>query len=462
MSKRTEHSTQLLRRWLRGETNRREEAELERLAQDDPFLAGALEGYRKVPAGEHTQRLTQLRRRLGGDSRRGSLLLWSRLAAAVALLVVAAGVWWWTQSSPQEVVADLTPAAEVAPSARPRENIAGREESERPASPASAPAVTQDRPATTADTAEPSTGGAGRGDRPGRARVAIAADSEATQEPEETYAEAATEEAPTTATGLALTADTAFADEIAEPATDEVFDGVALAPPSPTPQRATPPPARRQVPSSAPQPDQLRDYQISNSGAPVAYAGQRLIQGTVTDEEGYPLIGANVLEIGTNNGTVTDFDGFFQLAVDSSQQYLLVSYLGYEPRQANIPAEGTLAVVLDEGSDVLDEVVVTGYSQQLEKTDDNDYLPVNARPINGFRELRNYLDMRIPPQTGRGKVRLRFNVYPDGHLDDFEVIRSTNAALNSLAISLLRDGPRWEIISDGQEPVAKAYTVRFR
>jgi outer membrane biosynthesis protein TonB len=182
----------------------------------------------------------------------------------------------------------------------------------------------------------------------------------------------------------------------------------------------------------------------------------------VTDAEGYPLIGANIQAPGTSRGAVSDLDGFFQLAVDSSQQFLQVAYLGYEAQQAAIPAEGMLRIVMEEDGEALEEVVVTGYARQANEEDDATYLPLNARPVNGFQDLRDYLALRVPPGLARGKVRLQFTVYPDGSLGDFSVLRSTNPDLNALAIRLLAEGPAWEVVGDQQEPVTRRFTVRFR
>ena len=56
-----------------------------------------------------------------------------------------------------------------------------------------------------------------------------------------------------------------------------------------------------------------------------------LVTGTVSDESGIPLPGANVIEKGTNNGTITNFDGEFELEVDSTSE-LEISFLGYTPQ----------------------------------------------------------------------------------------------------------------------------------
>lgn len=90
-------------------------------------------------------------------------------------------------------------------------------------------------------------------------------------------------------------------------------------------------------------------------------AAQRTISGTVTDQGGEPLIGASVLVKGATTGTVTDFDGNFNLTVPSGGETLVVSYTGFTSREIDlVSGQSNYAITLDESSEVLGEVVVTG------------------------------------------------------------------------------------------------------
>ena len=60
------------------------------------------------------------------------------------------------------------------------------------------------------------------------------------------------------------------------------------------------------------------------------------VSGVVTDTNGEPIIGANVIEKGTTNGAVTDFDGKFSLSLQNKQSILVVTYIGYNTKE--IPA----------------------------------------------------------------------------------------------------------------------------
>jgi len=84
------------------------------------------------------------------------------------------------------------------------------------------------------------------------------------------------------------------------------------------------------------------------------------ITGTVTDERGEPVIGANVVEKGTTNGVVTDFDGKFSISV-SGDAVILVSYIGYISQEIPVQNQTSLQLILKEDHQTLDEVIVVGY-----------------------------------------------------------------------------------------------------
>ena len=91
---------------------------------------------------------------------------------------------------------------------------------------------------------------------------------------------------------------------------------------------------------------------------------QKTIKGTVVDETGEPIIGANVVEKGTTNGVITDFNGEFTLNVPLNCT-VQVSYIGYNTQEVKITSTTqTLNIKMVEDSETLDEVVVVGYGVQ--------------------------------------------------------------------------------------------------
>jgi outer membrane receptor protein involved in Fe transport len=93
---------------------------------------------------------------------------------------------------------------------------------------------------------------------------------------------------------------------------------------------------------------------------------QTEIFGNVLDKAGVPVIGANVLIIGSTSGATTDFDGNFSFSTDlTGEQKVKISFLGYETQEKTVVLNGspvTLQIVLVEGGNTLDEVVLTATS----------------------------------------------------------------------------------------------------
>lgn len=92
-----------------------------------------------------------------------------------------------------------------------------------------------------------------------------------------------------------------------------------------------------------------------------AYAqGGFAVKGVIVDKTGFPLPGANVMEKGTSNGTITDLDGNFSLNVSKKGVTLTVSFMGYTPKDV-VVKDKTMNITLEENAKLLDEVVVVGY-----------------------------------------------------------------------------------------------------
>ena len=94
----------------------------------------------------------------------------------------------------------------------------------------------------------------------------------------------------------------------------------------------------------------------------VVQAQSLQVSGTIVSKsDGQPVIGATILEQGTTNGTITDFDGNFSLTVKQNAE-ISISYIGFKTQV--VKAQSVLNIVLEEDTEVLEEVVVTGYTTQ--------------------------------------------------------------------------------------------------
>ncbi len=106
-------------------------------------------------------------------------------------------------------------------------------------------------------------------------------------------------------------------------------------------------------------------------------SAQNTVSGTVMTADGDPLIGVNIVEVGTTNGTISDIDGAYTLQVGNNAQ-IEYSYTGYQNQILNVDGRGSINVVLVEG-EYLDEVVVTALGIEKQKR----ALPYSVTELEG-------------------------------------------------------------------------------
>ena len=94
---------------------------------------------------------------------------------------------------------------------------------------------------------------------------------------------------------------------------------------------------------------------------------QQTVSGTITDSQGVPIPGVNVVEKNTTNGVAADFDGNYSIEVSGPESILVFSSVGYARQEITIGQSSTISVVMQEDSESLDEVVVVGYGTQKRK-----------------------------------------------------------------------------------------------
>lgn len=94
---------------------------------------------------------------------------------------------------------------------------------------------------------------------------------------------------------------------------------------------------------------------------------KKQISGTIVDKDNVPIIGANIIEVGTTNGTITNTDGNFMLLIENDA-ILTITYIGYLPQEINTKGETVFNIVLQEDTQSLEELVVIGYGTQKKET----------------------------------------------------------------------------------------------
>ena len=89
--------------------------------------------------------------------------------------------------------------------------------------------------------------------------------------------------------------------------------------------------------------------------------GKYVVKGVVVDTTGTPVIGASVVEEGTTNGVTTDVNGQYVINVEGAKSIVQVSFIGYKTQSYEASSTALAAVVLEEDSEVIDDIVIIGY-----------------------------------------------------------------------------------------------------
>ena len=92
---------------------------------------------------------------------------------------------------------------------------------------------------------------------------------------------------------------------------------------------------------------------------------KRTISGNVNDSDGNPLPGASIIEVGTQNGTSTDFDGNFSIELENENAELQFSFIGFKSQTLTVGSSDVMNLTLLTDASSLDEIVVTGYGTQI-------------------------------------------------------------------------------------------------
>jgi TonB-dependent starch-binding outer membrane protein SusC len=92
------------------------------------------------------------------------------------------------------------------------------------------------------------------------------------------------------------------------------------------------------------------------------------LTGKIVDSEGSPLPGVNILEKGTSNGTVTDFEGNYTLTLSNANATIVVTSIGYEAKEVSVAGQTTIDISLTPSAELKDEVVIIGYGE-MKKSD---------------------------------------------------------------------------------------------
>lgn len=390
---------ELLRRWLRGETSRREEAELEAAAREDAFLAEALAGYRRDPAAAHADALGRLRRRLPAGRQRRRRLPLARLAAAVALLLVVVTALWLARDPAPSAAAlaqqEAAPPATTPPAApelRATDAVeSGEALADTPAPPA--PPLAPRRQETTT---------AQRQDRP----------------PTTPATEPTSEEL--------LAADLPAANSAPAPPAPQAPAAAALA----APNRNM---AARQLARVRPRRD-----------------------GLAVDEQDRPLRGLRLGLTDTISLADSDEDGYFSLP-DPAAELVIRSESGatYTP---TAPPAGTAFWRLTLGdAGISDQLAI----EQPTATTDAPATLAEVAPADGFAGLRRRIRRGQPTGLPAGGVTVRFHLTADGRPTELRIVDAPHPRLGTHVLQQVQSGPPWQLPPTAP-PLVLTYTIFLR
>lgn len=157
------------------------------------------------------------------------------------------------------------------------------------------------------------------------------------------------------------------------------------------------------------------------------------VSGRVSDETGQPLPGVNILEKGTTNGTTTDSNGAYQMAVSDENSTLVFSFIGYTTQEIPIGNRAVIDIKLAPDTQSLTEVVVVGYGSQLKKEITGSVQTVTAKDLKDLpvsqvtQKLQGRLaGVQINQATGKPgqgmNVRIRGQLSVTGGSDPLFVV----------------------------------------
>lgn len=439
MKKPTDRIRALLQRHISGEANASDEKTLGALAEGDPFVQDALEGFEALPDGKHDQRLARLKTRLRQRTRQRALVVLSaplRRIAAVLVVGLMTGALWWFFQLHTPMTSEHSLAVQDAPAPAPE--VAAAEDSAAQPLAEEAPAVPAPSPAELPQNRKPLAA------RPQRAAPQAAAPQNSAQPEIPPPPVATRSSSPDPSEGPSPSA--APAREAASPA-----------PSAPAKSE----PATRSHAAAA--------LSIAESAKPQASNASLIISGKVTTAAGEPLVGASIQLAGTPQGAVTNQEGRYELAVPAhaNPARLVVSYTGYAAQTVLAAPGSQVNIVLSESGLVLNEVSVAG-RQKRKPLAAGGAAWVTPQPRGGFSALEAHIARHkqapkqaeaVPEDAASLSVELLFSVLPNGRLEGFIELNSPGAKWTREAIRLLRTGPRWEN-KTGRRQTAR-YTVVF-
>jgi TonB family protein len=207
---------------------------------------------------------------------------------------------------------------------------------------------------------------------------------------------------------------------------------------------------------------------------------QIVVSGKILNNDNKPLVGTNIIIKGKNRGTTADLDGNFIIKLDSENETLVVSHIGYYSKIVKANVFQKMNIVLENQVDEMLGAVVTAYSQTLKEDvlkefhkkdtiiNNNEIFTVveqNAEYPGGQAEMGKFLakNLRYPIEAQKneqqGKVFLKFVVDKEGEISNIKVIKSAGSGLDEEAVRVVGKMPVWKPAKQNGQAVNSEFTM---
>ncbi|MCH8535059.1 MAG: TonB-dependent receptor [Flavobacteriaceae bacterium] len=157
-------------------------------------------------------------------------------------------------------------------------------------------------------------------------------------------------------------------------------------------------------------------YLIFFIGIISTHAQDKTISGVVTDTDGLPIPGVEVIHVQTNEGTLTDFNGLFTITDNfTDESTLKFSYVGLSNKEVKIDNQDEVNVTMEESFEALEDVIVLGYGSQLRKNVTGSVSTIDgesfeSRPNNRVESLMQGQAAGVQVLSGSGKPSAGINI----------------------------------------------------
>jgi hypothetical protein len=217
--------------------------------------------------------------------------------------------------------------------------------------------------------------------------------------------------------------------------------------------------------------------------SPISPSGT--INGRVVDIQGQPLPGVNIIIKGSNQGTVTDMDGYFSLQPAGDNTVLALSYVGYNSLEVD-PQEATgQEITLTEDLVALDEVVIVGYGTEKKMnttlqgraagvnvsndTEENKpaYSFIKPVPPNGsYKAFKEWVESQVNKSLfisfpGKHRITIHLTVGIDGSLSQIQAQDKVPSAITDEYIRVIATSDIWQPAKENGTPVEAEIALRF-